>query len=143
MKSCVNDPSVPNEHLQGFGQPHPQSNEHSPLSFVFLLGGRSPLFILPPIFPTTYKAVTLVHKGGIPGSVEQALGRMQSHEADEDGIKFKLTSLSLLPFLVDPQFFTEDMWLTEFQASHQALWTWIDASLLLGGVISELTQVIT
>lgn len=141
MKSCVNNPSVQNEHLHCFGQPHPQSNEHSPLS-LFFSSGQSPLFILPTIFPTTYKAVILIHKERIPDSVEQALGWIQSHEAEEDGTKFKLISLSLLPFLVVPQFFTQDLWLTDFPASHQALWTCIGSSLLLGGVMPELTQVI-
>lgn len=101
MKSHVNNPSVQNEHLHGFGQPHPQSNEHSLLSLFFSLG-QSPLVILPPIFLTTYKAVILTHKGGILDSVEQALGGIQSHEADEDRLKFNLISLSLLPFLVVP-----------------------------------------
>lgn len=107
MKSHVNNPSVQNEHLHGFGQPHPQSNEHSLLSLFFSLG-QSPLVILPPIFLTTYKAVILTHKGGILDSVEQALGGIQSHEADEDRLKFNLISLSLLPFLVVPWFFTQD-----------------------------------
>ena len=122
MKSCVNSPSVQSEHLHCFGQPHPQSNEHSPLPLFFSLG-QSPLFILPAIFPTTYKALILIHKGGIPGSVGHAIGQIQSHEADEGRIKFKLLSLSLLLFPVAAQFFTQDLWLTHFPASHQALWT--------------------
>lgn len=46
MNSRVNNPSVQNEHLQCFGQPHLQSNEHSALSLLAPQGKALHLYCL-------------------------------------------------------------------------------------------------